>query len=110
MKKYVIAGLIGAATLGLGCGTRHAAADPGMAKAVRLITVKIEESSIQASYSAVVVPAAQTDLAFRVSGYVTELQRWKASDGQVRPLEPGTRVTSGEMLARLRAIAIRGGC
>lgn len=102
MKKYAIAGLIGAATLALGCGTKHAAADAGMAKAVRLITVKIQESSTQASYSAVVVPAAQTDLAFRVSGYVTELQRWKAPDGRIRPLEPGVRVTSGMMLARLR--------
>lgn len=102
MKKYVIAGLIGAAILSFGCGTKHAAADPGMAKAVRLITVKIQGSSSQASYSAVVVPAAQTDLAFRVSGYVTELQRWKAPDGRIRPLEPGVRVTTGMMLARLR--------
>lgn len=100
--KYVFAALSGLATLNSGCGTKHAAADVGMAKAVRLITVKVQESRAPATYSAVVAPTAQTDLAFRVSGYVTELQRWKAPDGRMRPLEPGVRVASGMMLARLR--------
>ncbi|HKW62899.1 MAG TPA: efflux RND transporter periplasmic adaptor subunit [Candidatus Acidoferrum sp.] len=102
MRKYVIAGLSGLVILNSGCGTKHAAADVGMAKAVHAITVKTQDSSTTATYSAVVVPAAQADLAFRVSGYVTELQRWKARDGRMRPLEPGVRVASGMMLARLR--------
>jgi len=102
VKKCVIAGLMGLTILSLGCGTRHAAADAGMSKAVRVVTVKAAENGTPASYSAVIVPAAQTDLAFRVSGYLTELQQWKAPDGRTRPLEPGARVTSGVVLARLR--------
>jgi len=102
VKKCVFAGLMGLAILSLGCGAKHAAADAGMPKAVRVVTVKAAENAAPASYSAIIVPSAQTDLAFRVSGYVKELQQWKAPDGQLRPLEPGVRVTAGVVLARLR--------
>jgi len=54
VRKYVIAGLIVLTILSLGCDTKRAAADAGMAKTVRLVTAKVEDSGVPASYSAVV--------------------------------------------------------
>ena len=42
------------------------------------------------------------DLAFRVSGYVVELQKTNGADGRIRALEAGTPIRAGTVLARVR--------
>ena len=55
------------------------------------------------TYSAIITPNAQVDLAFRVSGYVVDVRRTKGADGRTRAVEPGAAVTTGLVLARIRA-------
>ena len=85
-----------------GCEGR-AAVDTRTPKAVRLVTVEASTVADATTYSAVITPNAQVDLAFRVSGYVVEVRRTKGADGQTRALEPGATVTTGLVLARVRA-------
>ena len=64
-------------------------------KAVRLVTVEASTGAESTTYSAIITPNAQVDLAFRVSGYVVEVRRTKGADGRTRALEPGATVTTG---------------
>ena len=80
-------------------GADHDARTP---KAVRLATVEASTAADAATYSAVITPNAQVDLAFRVSGYVVDVRRTKGSDGRTRALEPGAAVSTGLVLARIR--------
>jgi multidrug efflux system membrane fusion protein len=91
-----------AAALPCACAGREADAARS-AKAVRLVAVESETGGGgTTTYSAVIAPNAQVDLAFRVAGYVVEVRRAKAGDGQVRELEPGALVQRGATLARIR--------
>jgi multidrug efflux system membrane fusion protein len=85
-----------------GCGGRQAKADPRSPKAVRLVAVESSTVPASTTYSAVITPNAQVDLAFRVSGYVVDIRRAKAADGRSRPLEPGATIARGVTLARVR--------
>jgi RND family efflux transporter MFP subunit len=90
--------------LNTGCTGAAADADSNARpKAVHVGTAEMSTSVAPTTYSAIVGPNAQVDLAFRVSGYVVELRQTKAADGRVRPLEVGTTVRSGAILARIRA-------
>src|SRR5262245_6720515 len=71
--------------------------------AVRLITVEGSTEPDSTTYSAVIAPNTQVELAFRVSGYVVDVRRTKGADGRTRVLEPGATVTTGGVLARIRA-------
>src|SRR5262245_16249395 len=71
--------------------------------AVRLVAVETSSDAESTTYSAVITPNAQVDLAFRVSGYVVDVRRTKGADGQIRAVEPGAAVTTGLVLARVRA-------
>lgn len=55
-----------------------------------------------ARYSGTIEPATRVDVAFRVSGYVGELLRVKASDGRLRTVQEGDVVSSGTVLAVVR--------
>jgi len=94
--------LLAAALLASACAGRDADADARSAKAVRLVAVESATGAGATTYSAVIAPNAQIDLAFRVAGYVVEVRRSKAADGQVRELEPGAPVARGATLARIR--------
>src|SRR5262245_41592020 len=87
-----------------GCVGR-AGADPDARppKAVRLVTVEASTGTNATTYSAVITPNAQVELTFRVSGYVVDVRRTKGADGRTRALEPGAAVTTGLVLARIRA-------
>jgi multidrug efflux system membrane fusion protein len=74
-----------------------------MAKAVVMGAVEVSGSPEPTTYSAIVAPNAQVDLAFRVSGYVVDVLMTKGADGRIRPLEAGATITSGMTLARVRA-------
>jgi multidrug efflux pump subunit AcrA (membrane-fusion protein) len=89
--------------LTVGCVTHDSSADALSAKAVRLVSVESSPHAESTAYSAVIAPNAQVDLAFRVSGYVVEIDRTKGADGRTRALEPGATVARGLVLARVRA-------
>ena len=96
--------VLGAALLATGCSSGKLSADSRTAvpKAVRMATVELFRSAERAKYSAILTPNAQVDVAFRVSGYVVGLYQTKGADGRIRPLEPGSRVAAGTVLARVR--------
>ena len=104
MNKCPIACSLGLSTLlTAGCTTRQVAAVGGdPTKAVRLVTVQYARAAEAKKYSAIIAPDAQVELSFRVSGYVVELKRDRASDGRVRALEPGDVVMRETVLGRLR--------
>ena len=64
---------------------------------VRVTAVDVYQPKGGARYSATILPGRQVSLAFRVSGFVTDLHRIGG-----RALEPGDIVNSGVVLARLR--------
>src|SRR5262245_13185278 len=91
-----------AAAAAVACACIDREGDARSAKAVRLVTVESSTSAESTTYSAVIAPNAQVDLAFRVAGYVVDVLRSKAADGEVRALEPGAPVARGATLARIR--------
>jgi RND family efflux transporter MFP subunit len=70
---------------------------------VRLATVTTAQTSDEAlRYSASILPYAQVDLAFRTSGYVTEVKQVRGADGQIRNIGTGDYVEKGTVLAQVR--------
>lgn len=70
---------------------------------VRVETVGTEAVSSGLRYSASIQPYEQIQLAFKVSGYVRELQQLPGPDGRLRPVQLGDPVAKGATLARLEA-------
>ena len=100
--RIVTCAFLGAsALLTPACTTHHVSAE-GAPKAVRMTTIELADNPEPAKYSAIIVPDAQVDLAFRVPGYIVQLHQGKGADGRIRPLEPGALVTAGTVLARVR--------
>ena len=100
--SFLLAAL--AAALNSGC-TGHGStvgSDPNT-KAVRMVAVELSSGPGPTTYSAIIAPNAQVDLAFRIPGYVVAIHQVKGADGRIRPLEPGEQVRSGLILARIRA-------
>src|SRR5262245_31010354 len=77
------------------------------AKAVRLVAVEAAPAADATTYSAIIAPNAQVDLAFRVSGYVVAVRQTKGADGRRRAVEPGAAVPKGAVLGRLRTADYR---
>src|ERR1700674_1245367 len=70
---------------------------------VRLATVTTAPTSDEGlRYSASIIPYAQVDLAFRTSGYVTEVKQVRGADGQIRDIGTGDYVEKGTVLAQVR--------
>jgi multidrug efflux system membrane fusion protein len=95
--------LVMIAAITWGCGKHEANADAPRPKAVRLITVESSTVAGGTTYSAVITPNVQVDLAFRVTGYVVDVRQTKGADGVSRALEPGATIDQGVTLARVRA-------
>jgi RND family efflux transporter MFP subunit len=92
-----------AAVLTCGCAAcAGGEADVRIPTAVRLVAVEASTSAEPTTYSAIIAPNAQVDLAFRVPGYVVDVRHTKSADGRTRALEPGAAVTRGLVLARIR--------
>src|SRR4029453_15466812 len=86
-----------------GCvGRADSDADARTPKAVRLVAVEASTGAESTTYSAIIAPNAQVDLAFRVSGYVVDIREVKGADGRTRAVEPGAAVTKGMVLGRVR--------
>src|SRR5262245_40306708 len=86
-----------------GCGRHEGNADARSPKAVRLVAVESSTDAGVTTYSAVITPNVQVDLAFRVTGYVVDVSQTKGADGRSRALEPGAPIAQGVTLARVRA-------
>ena len=94
--------LVAALSLTAGCTGRDLSADARGPKAVRLVIVESQPVAESTTYSAVITPIAQVDLAFRVPGYVVDILRAKTADNRIREIEPGAAVSKGVVLARIR--------
>jgi len=70
---------------------------------VRLAAVTTAQTSDEAlRYSASIIPYAQVDLAFRISGYVTEVMQVRGADGRIRDIGTGDYIEKGTVLAQVR--------
>jgi RND family efflux transporter MFP subunit len=70
--------------------------------AVRLADVTLYQSTEGLRYSASLVPYAQVDVAFRTTGYITEVKQVKSADGRTRNIGTGDYVAKGTVLAQIR--------
>jgi multidrug efflux pump subunit AcrA (membrane-fusion protein) len=97
MTGFVTAAVVAALTF-TGCAPKEAQ-DQKKAEpvAVRTTAVELVENSAELQYSGVVAPDTQTELAFRIPGYIEQL-------GQMygREVQEGDVVPAGFVLARLR--------
>jgi RND family efflux transporter MFP subunit len=90
-----------ATTIVVGC--RNEPALPAKAPiAVRLADVALYQSAEGLRYSASLVPYAQVDVAFRTTGYITEVKQVKSADGRTRNIGTGDYVRKGTVLAKIR--------
>jgi RND family efflux transporter MFP subunit len=70
---------------------------------VRLATVQAGlTSGERLRYSASIIPNAQVDLAFRSTGYVTNVAQVRGADGQIRDIGTGDYAEQGVILAHIR--------
>ena len=84
-------------------GCQHEAALPAKPPvAVRLADVTPYQSSEGVRYSASLIPYTQVDVAFRTTGYVTDVKQIKSVDGRTRNVGTGDHVTRGTVLAQIR--------
>jgi RND family efflux transporter MFP subunit len=84
-------------------GCHHEPALPAQAPvAVRLADVTLYQSAEGLEYSASLIPYAQVDVAFRTTGYITEVKQTKSADGRARNIGTGDYVTRGTVLAKIR--------
>jgi len=86
------------------CGCRDeskvAAKEPA---AVRAATITVDETAGERlRYSASIVPYAEVDLAFRTSGYVTNIMQVRGADGRLRDIGSGDYAEQGITLAHIR--------
>ena len=85
------------------CGCHHEPALPEKAPiAVRLADVSLYQSTEGLRYSASLMANAQVDVAFRTTGYITEVKQIKSADGRTRNIGAGDYVTKGTVLAQIR--------
>jgi RND family efflux transporter MFP subunit len=102
MRAYLrlVIGVTGCVAALVGCGQ-----DPAVEKPLTPVTVQtVEHTSVPGGtrYSVSLSPVTQIDLAFKVGGYVHEIQQVPGPDGQNRILQAGDPVRQGVVLARLR--------
>jgi RND family efflux transporter MFP subunit len=67
-----------------------------------LADVTLYQSAEGLRYSASLIPYAQVDLAFRSTGYITEVKQIRSADGRTRDIGTGDYVTRGTVLAQIR--------
>lgn len=72
------------------------------AKPVKVKAVETHSSLSDVRYSASIKPAAQVEVAFKVSGYIDDIAREKDPAGQWRYIQAGDTVHKGLTLARVR--------
>jgi RND family efflux transporter MFP subunit len=101
-RSFVLAALVAAVNSGCS-GLGSTVEGDSNTKAVRMAAVELSSGPGTTAYSAIVVPNVQVELAFRNPGYVVAIHQAKDAGGRLRSLEPGEPITSGLILARIRA-------
>ncbi|MEO8074842.1 MAG: efflux RND transporter periplasmic adaptor subunit [Acidobacteriota bacterium] len=99
-SRTITACLLAAAPL---AGCAHEAKAPAPLTPVRVAPVTASGAPGTPRYSAAILPASRVDLAFKVPGYVDEIEQVADGTGGRRPLQEGDRVTRGQLLTRLRS-------
>src|SRR5215510_10144150 len=89
-------------TIGLLTGCSKEAAKQKPAKPVKVKAVETHSSLSDVRYSASIKPAAQVEVAFKVSGYIDDMARETDPAGQWRFIQAGDIVHKGATLARVR--------
>jgi len=86
----------------IGCNQESSIASrpPTSVRLAAVVTVQTSGEALR--YSASIFPFAQADLAFRTSGYVTEVKQVQGADGRTRDIGTGDYVEKGTVLARVR--------
>lgn len=98
-RMFVAVALI---LLSLMMGCSKEVTKPKPAKPVKVKAVEMHTPVNNARYSASIRPAAQVEVAFKVSGYVDDIAREKDPAGQWRYIQAGDVVHKGATLARVR--------
>ena len=99
-KQILIAAVL--LMIGLLSGCSKETMKPKPAKPVKVKAVETHSSLSDVRYSASIKPAAQVEVAFKVSGYIDDIAREKDPAGQWRYIQAGDTVHKGATLARVR--------
>ena len=99
-RRMFVAPALVLLSLMMGCSKEVTKQKP--AKPVKVKAVETHASVSNARYSASIRPAAQVEVAFKVSGYVDDIAREKDPAGQWRYIQAGDIVRKGATLARVR--------
>jgi RND family efflux transporter MFP subunit len=99
-KQILIAALLLVIGLVSGCSKQTTKQKP--VKPVKVKAVETHSSLSSVRYSASIKPAAQVEVAFKVSGYIDDIAREKDQTGQWRYIQAGDIVHKGATLARVR--------
>lgn len=99
-RMFPVAGLVLISLILGGCAKETA--KPKAAKPVKVKAVESHSAANNVRYSASIRPAAQVEVAFKVSGYVDDIAREKDPAGQWRYIQAGDIVHKGSTLARVR--------
>ena len=81
------------------CKTKQAEKAP---VPVKVAAVELYSKGSEARYSATIIPRTQVEMAFKVGGYVDAIQQVRGTDGKMRDLHEGDRITAGAVLAGVR--------
>lgn len=99
-RMFPVAALFALSVIVGGCAKETTKPKP--AKPVKVKAVETHSTANSVRYSASIKPAAQVDVAFKVSGYVDDIAREKDAAGQWRYIQAGDVVNKGASLARVR--------
>src|SRR5215472_59996 len=86
----------------LTAGCENAATSASPPTPVRISPAERYEENAGLRYSANIEALTQVNLAFKSGGYIEHIVERRGSDGRVRILQSGDRVTQGEVLAHVR--------
>ena len=86
----------------LAAACEHGVTSANPATPVRISPVGHYEENSGLRYSANIEALTQVNLAFKSGGYVEHIVERRGSDGRMRALQAGDRVTQGEVLAHVR--------
>ena len=100
-SKQVLTGAV-LLMIGLVSGCSKETMKPKPAKPVKVKAVERHASLSDVRYSASIKPAAQVEVAFKVSGYIDHIARERDAAGQWRYIQAGDIVDEGATLARVR--------
>jgi len=89
-----------AGSFAVGC-TKVQGAEPKPAKPVKVQAVAFAPPQAGLKYSATIEAFQQVSLAFKTSGYVDDLARFRGADGRPRVAQAGDIVARGTVLARV---------